>query len=117
MSEDNRKYKRIVRVDDAADARIRAYASAHSITVSEACIALVMGSWEKVTTAPEVRSVDPAPAVPEPSAPSPALPEDLTEAIAQRAAAKGTTADETIAAVLRVGLKRLEAVDRYASKK
>ena len=108
MSDHNRRFKRILRVDDATDAQIRAYAAEHSITASEAAIALVRGA------------VDPAPAVqslPEPAAPSLALPDDLTDAIARRAAAKGTTPDETIAAVLRVGLKRLEAVDRYAAKK
>ena len=100
MSDHNRKYKKIVRVDDDADARIRAYAAEHSLSASEAAIALVMGT-----------------ALIAPPAQSAALPDDLTDAIARRAAAKGATADETIAAVLRVGLKRLEAVDRYAASK
>ena len=100
MSDHNRRYKKIVRVDDDADARIRAYAAEHSLSASEAAIALVMGT-----------------ALIAPPAQRAALPDDLTDAIARRAAAKGATADETIAAVLRVGLKRLEAVDRYAASK
>lgn len=41
MSDHNRRYKKIVRVDDATDAKIRAYAAEHSISASEAAIALV----------------------------------------------------------------------------
>lgn len=189
MSDHNRRYKKIVRVDDATDAKIRAYAAEHSISASEAAIALVgradpapavQVTHEPESAAGQVARVpislhwtpsdgykrallgplnahhgwsgDPKETPPEAlttatwrammgqsmavvavlhedgsyrfvlpgaksAAPSLALPADLTDALSQRAAAKGTTSDETIAAVLRVGLKRLEAVDRYAASK
>ena len=189
MSDHNRRYKKIVRVDDATDAKIRAYAAEHSISASEAAIALVgradpapavQVTHEPESAAGQVARVpislhwtpsdgykrallgplnahhgwsgDPKETPPEAlttatwrammgqsmavvavlhedgsyrfvlpgaksAAPSLALPADLTDALSQRATAKGMTPDETIAAVLRVGLKRLEAVDRYAASK
>ena len=107
MSDHNRRYKKIVRVDDATDAKIRAYATEHSISASEACIALV-------------GRADPAPAVQNllaPAALSPALPDDLTEAIARQAAAKGTTPDEQLVAAVRMGVKRIDALDKFAASK
>ena len=105
MSDHNRRFKKIVRVDDATDAKIRAYAAEHSITPSEACIALVG------------RAADPAPAVPEPAAPTLALPDDLEERLIKLAARRKKTLDELKVYALTVAAGRLEAVDRFADSK
>lgn len=100
MSEDTRKYKRIVRVSDEADARIRAYAAEHGRTPSEAAIALVMR--------PDI----------EPSAAGAlALPSDLEERLIKLAARRKKTLDELKIYALEVAAGRLEAVDRFADNK
>lgn len=105
MSDHNRRYKKIIRVDDATDAKIRAYAAEHSLSASEACIALVG------------RAVDPAPAVPEPAAPTLALPDDLEERLIKLAARRKKTLDELKVYALGVAAGRLEAVDRHEDGK
>ena len=99
MSDHNRRYKKIIRVDDATDAKIRAYAAEHSLSASEATIALV-------------GRAGPAPAVQ-----GTGMPEDLTDAIARQAAAKGTTPDEQLVAAVRMGVKRIDALDKFAASK
>lgn len=100
MSDHNRKYKRIVRVDDATDARIRAYAAEHSLSASEAAIKLVMRP-----------DVEPA------SVQSTALPDDLEERLVKLAARRKKTLDELKVYALTVAAGRLEAVDRFADSK
>ena len=105
MSDHNRKYKRIVRVSDEADAKIRSYAAEHSLSASEAAIALVM------------RAVDPAPAVQVPSAPSLVLPDDLEERLVKLAQRRKKTLEQIKVYALTVAAGRLEAVDRHEDGK
>ena len=104
MSDHNRRFKKIVRVDDATDAKIRAYAAEHSITPSEATIALV-------------GRADPAPAVQVPSVPSLPLPDDLEERLVKLAQRRKKTLEQIKVYALTVAAGRLEAVDRHEDGK
>lgn len=104
MSDHNRRFKKILRVDDVTDAVIRAYATGHGVTTSEAAIALVMRVYER-------------PAEPTPPSPSPPLPDDLEERLVKLAARRKKTLDQIKVYALTVAAGRLEAVDRHEDGK
>lgn len=92
------KNNKVLRVNEAADARVREHAKAHGVSVSEAANALIMGVMAE--TPP----------------PSP-LSADLTERLTAYATAKGLTRDEALSAVLVVGFKRIEALGKWIVRK